>query len=142
MTTAALEEITKEIKQQNRNVILVGNKADIFNKNIRDDFPAQILISARDATGIEELKNTLFQMAGGDSINNENLVITNARHYAALTEISKSLREIQAGIDKKITGDLLSIDINRCLHFLGEITGEVTNEDRLDYIFSKFCIGK
>jgi tRNA modification GTPase len=69
-------------------------------------------------------------------------VITNARHYAALSEVAKSLEEIKTGIENKISGDLLSIDINRCLHFLGEITGEITNEDRLDYIFSKFCIGK
>ena len=142
METAEVEETIAKIKQQNANVIAVGNKADIFNRYIQDDYPAQIFISAWKGTGVEELKNTLFQMAGGQSINNENVVVTNARHYAALTEILKSLDEIQAGIDKKITGDLLSIDINRCLHFLGEITGEVTNEDRLDFIFSKFCIGK
>jgi tRNA modification GTPase len=59
-----------------------------------------------------------------------------------LSEVSKSLKEIQKEIKDKIPGDLLSIDINRCLHYLGEITGEITNEDRLDYIFSKFCIGK
>ncbi|HEY5371008.1 MAG TPA: hypothetical protein VIJ75_18640 [Hanamia sp.] len=52
------------------------------------------------------------------------------------------MQEIKTGIANNITGDLLSIDINRCLHYLGEITGEITNEDRLDYIFSKFCIGK
>ena len=142
MHSAEVEEIIAELRQQNANVIAVGNKADILSITKRPDFATQIFISARQATGIEELKNTLFQMAGGESINSENVVVTNARHYAALTEILKSLDDIQAGIDKKITGDLLSIDINRCLHFLGEITGEVTNEDRLDYIFSKFCIGK
>ena len=81
-------------------------------------------------------------MAGGAGINNENVVVTNARHYAALAEVSTTLHEIQTGLKNNIFGDLLSIDINRCLHFLGEITGEITNEDRLDYIFSKFCIGK
>jgi tRNA modification GTPase len=142
MQSAEVEEIIAELKQQNPNVIAVGNKADILNTTKQRDFSTLIFISARQATGIEELKSTLFQMAGGESINSENVVVTNARHYAALTEILASLDDIQAGIDKKITGDLLSIDINRCLHFLGEITGEVTNEDRLDYIFSKFCIGK
>ncbi len=142
MRLEELRETVDEIRQQNGNLISVGNKADVLESNIDPDFLGEIFISARQGTGIEPLKNTLFNMAGGDSINNENVVITNARHYAALTEISRSLQEIQAGIDNKITGDLLSIDINRCLHFLGEITGEVTNEDRLDYIFSKFCIGK
>ncbi len=75
-------------------------------------------------------------------MNTENVVITNARHYAALTEVSKSLKEIKEGIENNITGDFLAPDIRRCLYYLGEITGEITNEDRLDYIFSKFCIGK
>jgi tRNA modification GTPase len=102
----------------------------------------EIFISAKEGTGIDELKNILFAMAGGASLNSENIVITNARHYAALAEIARSLKEIKSGIENKISGDLLSIDINRCLHFLADISGEVTNEDRLDYIFSKFCIGK
>ena len=130
------------LKKQNLNVVAVANKADIFNKELHNYFIDEIFISAREKTGIEELKNILFAMAGGVSINNENVIVTNARHYAALGEISKSLQGIKAGLSSKISGDLLSIDINRCLHFIGEITGEVTNEDRLDYIFSKFCIGK
>jgi len=56
--------------------------------------------------------------------------------------LGRSLQDIRKGLDEKITGDLLALDIRTCLHFLGEITGEVTNEDRLDFIFSKFCIGK
>jgi tRNA modification GTPase len=52
------------------------------------------------------------------------------------------LVDIEEGMENKLPGDLLSIDIRRCLQYLGEITGEITNEDQLDYIFSKFCIGK
>lgn len=137
-----LEKTIHEIKEQNPNVIIVANKADLFDKETHQQFMNEIFISAKKQTGIEELKNTLFAMAGGAGINNENIVVTNARHYAALAEVSKSLKEIKSGLSNKISGDLLSIDINRCLHYLGEITGEITNEDRLDYIFSKFCIGK
>jgi tRNA modification GTPase len=72
----------------------------------------------------------------------ENTIITNARHYHALKEVQQSLADIKEGLDKKVPGDLLSLDIRRCLHYLGDITGEITNEDQLDYIFSKFCIGK
>jgi tRNA modification GTPase len=142
MPVAELKETINEISQQNANVICVANKADVLNGKLQSAFANEIFISAKIGTGIEELKNILFAMAGGASLNNENVVITNARHYAALTEIARSLNEILSGIANKISGDLLSIDINRCLHFLGEITGEITNEDRLDYIFSKFCIGK
>jgi tRNA modification GTPase len=142
MPVAELKETINEISQQNANVICVANKADVLNGKLQSAFANEIFISAKIGTGIEELKNILFAMTGGASLNNENVVITNARHYAALTEIARSLNEILSGIENKISGDLLSIDINRCLHFLGEITGEITNEDRLDYIFSKFCIGK
>lgn len=142
MRKAELAIIIEEIKEQNANLIVVANKADVFEKSLHADFANEIFISAKNGTGVEELKTTLFAMAGGAGINNENVVVTNARHYAALAEVSSTLQEIQTGLKNNISGDLLSIDINRCLHYLGEITGEITNEDRLDYIFSKFCIGK
>jgi tRNA modification GTPase len=75
-------------------------------------------------------------------VNTESVIVTNARHYASLQQVASSLQDIQTGMDNRIPGDLLALDIRRCLHYLGEITGEVTNEDQLDYIFSKFCIGK
>lgn len=142
MEADELSNTIAEIKNQNPNVIIVANKADLFSRERHAHLAGEIFISAQQQTGIEELKNILFARAGGNSINQENIIITNARHYAALAEISKSLKEIEQGIQNKIPGDLLSTDINRCLHYLGEITGEITNEDRLDYIFSKFCIGK
>jgi tRNA modification GTPase len=137
-----LAVVKKEIRQVNENVITVGNKADTFNSPTRHEAGNSIFISAREKTGIAELRNELFAMAAGSGVNTENVVITNARHYAALSEISKSLKDIRSGLEDKISGDLLAPDIRRCLHYLGEITGEITNEDRLDYIFSKFCIGK
>ena len=142
MNRDELETIVSELRKENPNLLVVANKADLFSKEGYQHIAGEIFISAQQQTGIEELKNTLFAMAGGAAINKEDVVVTNARHYAALAEVSKSLGEIQQSIKNKVSGDLLSIDINRCLHYLGEITGEITNEDRLDYIFSKFCIGK
>ncbi|HTM67017.1 MAG TPA: hypothetical protein VL093_11890, partial [Flavipsychrobacter sp.] len=75
-------------------------------------------------------------------LNKEGTIVTSSRHYAALQEVQRSLQEIQAGMDNQLPGDLIALDIRRCLYFLGEITGEITTEDKLDYIFSKFCIGK
>lgn len=142
MNRDELEVIVSAVRKENSNTIVVANKADGFTDVLEPHHQNEILISAREKTGIDELKNKLFEIAGGEGINTENIIVTNARHYAALQEVSKSLGEIKSGIANNITGDLLSIDINRCLHYLGEITGEITNEDRLDYIFSKFCIGK
>jgi tRNA modification GTPase len=76
------------------------------------------------------------------TVQTENTIVTNARHFHALKEVQQSLADIRRGLDEKLPGDLLALDIRRCLHYLGEITGEVSNEDTLDYIFSKFCIGK
>jgi len=143
MTSVELSETIHEIKKENQQVIVVANKTDSFNDSRFDEpFPGSIFISAREKVGIEQLKEALFQKAAGTGLNTENVIVTNTRHYAALTEVSNSLKEIKAGIENHVSGDLLSIDINRCLYYLGEITGEITNEDRLDYIFSKFCIGK
>jgi len=136
-----LAEILKNIKEQNPNVIVAANKTDTLN-NKRDNYIDTIPISAKEGTGVEDLKDALFENAAGSGLNTENVIITNARHYEALNEVSKSLKEIKSGIKNNISGDLLAPDIRRCLHFLGEITGEITSEDRLDYIFSKFCIGK
>jgi tRNA modification GTPase len=138
-----LLQIISAIKMENPNIITVANKTDIAARSeLRPDVSNEIFISAKENIGISELKEALFMMAAGSGINTENVVVTNARHYAALTEISKSLQEIKTGLQNRISGDLLAPDIRRCLYFLGEITGEITNEDRLDYIFSKFCIGK
>jgi len=137
-----LSETIVSIKEQNPNIVLVANKADLFIDKLGQHFMNEIFISAKQKTGVEKLKSKLFAMAGGAEVNSENVIVTNVRHYAALQEISKSLKEIKSGLFSKISGDLLSIDINRCLYYIGEISGEVTNEDRLDYIFSKFCIGK
>ena len=136
----------REIKKQNNNVIAVANKIDCSDEKLLQHFKKRIqealFISAKMDTGVELLKEKLFNIVAGDSKLSENIVLTNARHYAALKEVQASLNDIKKGIENKISGDLLSSDIRRCLHYIGEITGEISNEDMLDYIFSKFCIGK
>ena len=124
--------------------LLVGNKVDNVSS------PAGLLqlpnpvifISAKNNNGIDKLKTTLFQQTVNTSPESENSIVTNARHYEALQQVQVSLSDIKAGLDNSLPGDLLALDIRRCLYYLGEITGEITNEDKLDYIFSKFCIGK
>ncbi|WP_160713253.1 tRNA uridine-5-carboxymethylaminomethyl(34) synthesis GTPase MnmE [Chitinophaga solisilvae] len=128
------------------NYLLAGNKTDIAGEAaIRAKFegiPDILFLSAKKHDHIQELKDQLVHKVIAGDINTEDTIITNARHHAALQEVLQSLQEVKAGMDNGLPGDLLSLDIRRSLHYLGEITGEVTNEDRLDYIFSKFCIGK
>jgi len=146
VTYQGLSSLLGDIRKQNAHVIPVANKTDCSGEKLlqhmKEVFPGSIFISAKMNTGIERLREQLFMIAGGNTILSENIVVTNARHNSALQEVERSLDEITKGIDSKISPDLLSPDIRRCLHYLGEITGEITNEDMLDYIFSKFCIGK
>ena len=134
------------LKGQGIPYLMVANKMDTV-----DEAPTRarlsalegiIFIAAKENRHIEVLKERMMDTVLGGSIHTENTVVTNARHYHALQQVSQSLADIRSGLDNRLPGDLLALDIRRCLHYLGEITGEITNEDQLDYIFSKFCIGK
>ena len=141
------EDIIKqkaEMDAQGMNYLLVANKIDSGNF-VKDKFSSIekfIFISAKQNQHIEVLKERMADTVLQGNVQTEDTVVTNARHYHALKEVEKSLSDIQAGLDSKLPGDLLALDIRRCLYYLGEITGEINNEDMLDYIFSKFCIGK
>ena len=105
--------------------------------------PIFLSIDAKDGLGINELKNLIYEKAIGDSVNTEDTIITNTRHYEALQKVKESLLVIKHGLESQLSGDLLTIDIRRALYYLGEITGQVeVDRDILGAIFSKFCIGK
>jgi tRNA modification GTPase len=125
--------------------LLIGNKIDTITESDREKFSGIeniVFVSAKNNLNMEILKENMVNAVLQGQIQTENTVITNARHYHALKEVEKSLADIRAGLDNQLPGDLLALDIRRCLHYLGEITGEVTNEEMLGYIFGKFCIGK
>ncbi|HSU27920.1 MAG TPA: tRNA uridine-5-carboxymethylaminomethyl(34) synthesis GTPase MnmE [Chitinophagaceae bacterium] len=136
----------KELDSQQLNYLVLMNKIDEAGSDaVQKKFANSdklIFISAKKQLHLDTLKKRMVDSVLAGTIDAENTIVTNARHYHALVEVEKSLNDIKAGLDKKLSGDLLSADIRKCLHFLGEITGEITNEDQLDYIFSKFCIGK
>jgi len=141
-----VKRLKTELELQNLNSLLVINKIDKTNEAIvREKFGGLdgiVFISAKERRHLEVLKERMVDLVLGGSVQTEGTVVTNARHYHALKEVQQSLNDIKTGLDNNIPGDLLALDIRRCLHYLGEITGEITNEDQLDYIFSKFCIGK
>jgi tRNA modification GTPase len=148
VNTETVEDIAvaeKLITESNPNFILVGNKADISGlEKSKEKFSANdiVFISAKALLHIEQLKEKLVNKVVSGNINTENTIITNTRHYEALEQVDKSLSDIKNGLDNNISGDLLALDIRRCLHYISEITGDISNEHVLDYIFSKFCIGK
>lgn len=135
-----------DFELQQLNYLLVANKIDkageVTAKAKFGYLDKIVFISAKQNLHTEVLKERMVDSVIQDKLQIENTIITNARHYHSLKEVQQSLTEIKNGLDNRLPGDLLALDIRRCLHFLGEITGEITNEDQLDYIFSKFCIGK
>jgi tRNA modification GTPase len=126
-------------------LVLVGNKKDLLkDKTILSDQALNevVFISAKEKDNIKQLENVLYNKAVGDSIHKEGTIITNARHVTSLKKLSHALNDVETGLQHNVTGDLLALDIRQALHYLGTITGQITNEDQLDFIFSKFCIGK
>ena len=141
-----LQKIEKELKTQEIQYLIIGNKVDMISEfEAREKFSAVtgiIFISAKTGLHIEVLKERMMDTVLNENLETENVIVTNARHYHALKKLSDSLNDIYEGVENKLPGDLLALDIRTALQYLGEITGEITNEDQLDYIFSKFCIGK
>jgi len=128
-------------KESSINYLMVANKTDIsFSAASQNN--QFINISAKQQSGVDALKEKIYQVTVNNPVNTDNTIVTNVRHLQSLQQIKNSVLEILQGLDNQLPGDLLSIEIRTCLFHLGEITGEVTNEDKLDYIFSKFCIGK
>ena len=138
-TPKMLTEQKTLFEKEGLKYILAANKTDIANKELEDGV---LNISAKQKEHIDDLRNALYDKVIGGSVNTEGTIVTNARHHSSLKEVQLSLQDIKAGLDNKVSGDLIALDVRRCLHYLGEITGQVTTEDKLDYIFSKFCIGK
>lgn len=145
------EQIENELAMIQQNIdgkvqlILVGNKIDTLNGTwptveLRDA-PAPIYISAKTGEGLEELKEKLLQLSRTTAMEGD-VVVSNLRHYEALSKAHDALQQVVSGIESDITGDFLAMDIRRALFHLGEITGQITTDDLLGNIFSKFCIGK
>ena len=128
-------------KQQHKEakILCVANKVDLLDAlNVFDD--CFHTISAKKNIGIVELKASMLEAVQHTTISDT--TITNIRHYEALLKAKEALQSVLTGITQSTTSDFLAIDIRQALHYLGEITGQINNEDLLDYIFSKFCIGK
>lgn len=142
-------ELVKELevfksKYPNKKLILVFNKED---QNLSTDIPDEIAnyptvsISAKMNSNIDRLINLLTKHFKINPTQDQSIV-TNSRHYGSLYAAQKEVTAIQNGLTNGLSGDLLAIDLRQALFHLGEITGEVTNDELLGNIFANFCIGK
>jgi len=126
--------------------LIVGNKLDKISKEHESEvlslYPDMIMISAASEENIETLKQKLVKMTHVPKFKTGDTIVTNIRHFESLSQTQKALEEVLQGINHKISGDLLAMNIRQALFHLGQITGEITTDDLLANIFSKFCIGK
>ena len=146
LTSTSPEDLQEELAALDDSVprILLGNKIDEAPEKARRAFALMrpIWISAKTGEGVEELRKILLDTALGDEVKTDDTVVSNLRHYEALLRADQALADVLAGIQDTRSGEMVALDIRQSLDALGSITGEVTGEDVLDSIFSRFCIGK
>ncbi len=148
-----LQELKKEINElkekTTKKIIIIGNKIDKLVEIPIRQLPDKnfveletIFISAKRKENINFITDSLLKSVNTKNITKDNVVVSNARHYEALSKTLKAIQNVETGINNNIYTELLDVDLRDALHYLGEITGQVTDNEILNNIFGKFCIGK
>ncbi len=143
-----LEHIRSYIDQQH--LIVVGNKLDRANVGILSQIKAislfdnedMICISAKSRDNLDRLIDCMQKTLVLNSLSEQDTIVSNVRHYEALSYALDAVRRVREGMAALLPGDLIAQDIRECLHYLSSITGVVTEDEVLGYIFKHFCIGK
>ena len=139
------EEINELLQRtENKKLILVKNKADkASNNGYRMLNIPSVTISAKFGAGIDELEKAIYEAADIPALTDNDIVVTNARHYDALTRSHDCIQRVIDGLQLQLSGDLLSEDLRQALDTLAEITGgQITPNEVLGNIFKNFCVGK
>lgn len=138
---------------EHKQLILVFNKVELINETQKNELVSQfsehigseiesIFISAKQRLHTDELQQRLVAAAHLPTVTQNDVIVTNVRHYEALTRALDAIHRVQEGLDANISGDFLSQDIRECIFHLSDIAGEVTNDMVLQNIFAHFCVGK
>lgn len=143
-----IAQIRKKVAGQS--LILVANKSDLTSVETRKDLAAiplkknesLVFISAKAKSNLTELIQLMQASLAIDKVGPEDVIVTNLRHYEALTHALQAIERTIAGLRAQVSGEFLVQDIRECLHYLGAITGQITTDEVLENIFKNFCIGK
>jgi tRNA modification GTPase len=140
------EMLKLEEHTNGKQLIAVANKVDKGDlpsiESSFGDLSNILFISAKHKNNVDRLKELLTEKVKQGLLNNDDVIISNSRHFEALTNALDHVVQVQDGLGLGVSGDLLAMDIRQSLFHLGEITGEITTDDLLDSIFRDFCIGK
>ena len=150
---AEIEYIADQIVPRtiDKKLIIVFNKIDkisseeqvILEEEFLPHIPAErIYLSAKYKTNTEKLEHALLQAASLPEINENDIIVSNVRHYESLKKALDSIERVEEGLKTNLSADFISQDIRECMHYLGEITGEISTDEVLGNIFRNFCIGK
>lgn len=127
-------------------MLIIANKIDTPDAGYKFsqffEIEPDCYISSLHRTNLYELKEMMYKKVISDNSSGESVVVSNIRHLEALRKAKEALHEIIQAVENKVSGEFTALHIRQALNYIGEITGEVTHEDMLDFIFSKFCIGK
>jgi tRNA modification GTPase len=146
-----VQSVREMIRKSDKHLIILINKIDMVSDSRQTELEGNIdfektetllFISAKEKNGLEELRLKLSEIAGKGKFSSDDIIVTNIRHYEALLHVSESLGRVISGLENHLPEDLLAIDIRQAIHYLGEITGEITSDEILGNIFRNFCIGK
>ena len=133
-----------------KNLIILFNKCDKvspehlaeWETTFADVNAPKLFLSAKHRQGLDELETLLVKTAALPEITQNDVIVTNVRHYEALTHALDSIHRVQNGLQMNLSGDFVSQDLRECIHHLSDIVGEVSNDSVLQNIFRHFCIGK
>lgn len=142
-TPPEAQSVRQELEQLNVPFLLVANQVDKTSGQVPEPLKkfTDLSISAVQKTDLDTLQDALLRLVETHKVGSDE-VVTNLRHYESLQQAQTALQEVLNGLEGGLTGDFVALDLRNALHHLGTITGEVTNDEVLGNIFSKFCIGK
>ncbi|TAJ08210.1 tRNA uridine-5-carboxymethylaminomethyl(34) synthesis GTPase MnmE [Marinilabiliaceae bacterium JC017] len=151
---AAITDVKNRMDDHTQQLIVLINKTDLIDKEVmkarfsKKEFreltgtDAIVPVSAKRKINIEALTNELLKTVNMQAIHNDEVIVTNARHYEALKKSHEAILRVLDGLNSQISGDFLAQDIREVLYYLGEITGQISTDEILGNIFKNFCIGK
>lgn len=128
-------------KYPEKHFIVAANKSDEYGGDFFNSFSDVLMISALTGEGLDELKERIVGFVNIGDVS-DRIIVTNARHYQALVHACSALENVETGLSDGLSADLLAVDVRDAISHLGEITGDISSDDILSVIFSRFCIGK
>ena len=147
-----IKELAKKIlpAAEGKKILVLFNKVDSITSEtlnslqsfMQEEITDRLFISASRQLGTFELEDKLIELANIPEIGEQDIIVTNLRHYEALQNALTAIQRVSKGLQNDTPTDFLAQDIRECMHYLGEITGQISTDEILGNIFGKFCIGK